>query len=427
MESTQLITEPSNLRQFQLFSSSYNFQQFFFKYRTPSPLYTSTKYDKYVNYLYFPDGKRYPYKSRSYHFPHHNKYKSNILSRLFSKVIQKFQWNNERTPSESALSNMINSIFTISQSEKPNSNSKLDEGTHSKKNKLSSSSSEEKTNTSYYSVSERLKTVSNDELSRKDEISILNPSSLSGTRPKIRKNRQFTEGSSSDDVFLPQHSRYKLTATGLNPNRRYKLVSAQSASSESDDLGEVRGSKYPESGKFRGTRSKRSQVVHDHSSSHSVRSKSCTHQKNQRDTSRSNSPPTKNLLNDISDESKTISADMMIINSDESNTNPSKSFDHSFSTIENSVFLKRIEEVLSEIVEEKKSRILQRKHQNQLLVEEKEILYGSFDRSLRGNRHKDNKWVVSKHYDANQKKTNSFSHIITSHGDGRLKNRFKIQ
>ena len=386
----------------------------------------------------------YSYATRKYHLSRNN-YKSLCNTELHRSNLT----NNEVCDSSLSLKNTMTSIFTVSQNSSSNQNSNPTEEeqntkeevlSRNKKN-LSSSSSEDKSHSSYYSVSERLK-KQNGRNFESETRSKINYPSHSGTKPKSKKLSS-AGGSSSDDVFLPLKSkiRHKYGSQALEEGER-KHKYNQYLSSESDE--HVKESKALETYKLRNSRSKKNVITHDRSSS-SSRSRSCSRTRIHRSRgnnsavtgrSRSNSasrrlsgatahkPPSSSFHSDVKISSKARSIEN--VRNQAQNTEVT-GLSSSFSTVEHDTFLKRIEEVLSELVEEKKNRILHRVNKNVPIPSASNPVSTSSVEAQRKyeKTNPESRWILSKHYDPTEYKTSSFSHIITAHGNSRLKYRSK--
>lgn len=262
--------------------------------------------------------------------------------------------------------------------------------------------------------------------------------SSSGTRPKTRIRPEVSGSSSDDAVFHPQKSKVR-NKTKVSPESETERSVIQRTHYSQSSSSEIEGSVIDtENGKVLANQKNKSSRGKTISSStlagpnfraRNQRSKTTQARtkfavepirqippfiKPESDISQGEIPEFENIRGNVRNQSQNTEV---------------KGLDKTFSTVENEVFLKRVEEVLSEIVEEKKRRIVEAEKNYATLKPrklKKQISSGrlSFDHEGKDIKKTADRWIFTKHFDTSDH-SSTFSHIITSHGIGRLRRRSK--
>ncbi|XP_047736100.1 uncharacterized protein LOC125177768 [Hyalella azteca] len=258
----------------------------------------------------------------------------------------------------------------------------------------------------------------------------------SGTKPKVKNTPDFSGSSSDDAVFHPQKGRvkFKSKTAELDGNKSVSLRTlSQSSSSELETsvidtrfgrpLGHQRGKHFQNNSNYSSQiRSSSSSLS---GSSSKMRISRAAKDSQQRSKSAkaatlkasSHSRPITSAVHTLNDQILAEKNDT-ILNRPQ-NTDVIK-LDKTYSTVENAAFLKKVEEVLSEIVEQKKRKILSSQRDYSTLRPSR----GSSSKERKTSPRSCQTWIISKRFDESDHKQ-SFSHIITSHGNGRLRTRSK--
>lgn len=258
--------------------------------------------------------------------------------------------------------------------------------------------------------------------------------SSGGTKPKTYRNRSIGGTSSDDTIYQPFRARVK-----YKPRRSSKndgpYSNVHSSDSDEHAIG-TRQERILGTHKARNSRSKK-KILSSSRSSSSSRSRSCSRLKLTKNngvlSTRSRSHSDSRTEASIQKQPMISVMEQMI--DKESNEVASDNFRHqsqntdvmgvnkSFSTIENELFLRRVEEVLSDIVDQKKRRILEQTTHYSSTPYQTTSVHHSLEIDQRQKRKREGRWVLSKHYDINKHTKSSFCHIVTSHGDGKLRYR----
>ena len=383
------------------------------RYHTkPSKSFTNNKA---VTFKQFPKGCSQIPKGR--HYLKHFWFKELTSAKLF-KFISKNKYLNQ----------IYNSIMTSFPSPIKNSSSNQvnyeNSTTQTKKKPLKRNSSEQLIRGNL--LGDKLASKDHTDGSRYSDSQIY---PFSGTIPKTHRDVSADRSSSDDALYQPNKTKVKYKRQ--LPLDLSKFEANRTSTDSEKPTFEGREPKVVSRYKTRSSRTKK-KVLSDSRSSSSSRSRSGSRQKvlkiqgiYARSRSHSGSPkstciqerPSQSVQPMNNTNSEEISGDGF---RHQSQNTEMMGLNKSFSTIENEVFLKRVEEVLTDIVEQKKMKILQK---TQMVASYSTYSVHSLESEQKVKRKPVGRWVLSRHYDTNERVKSSFSHIITSHGEAKLRYR----